>query len=78
MKKSSSKKSRLQELKEKYGPKHVKKTTLKERVKRKFGIGARKCHSCGSYGSHIRVYGLNLCRQCFREQAKKLGFKKYG
>ena len=25
----------------------------------------------------VRKYGLNLCRQCFREVAEKIGFKKY-
>ncbi len=45
---------------------------------RKFGRGARRCRRCGRYGSHIQKYGLHLCRQCFREVAKELGFKKYG
>ena len=79
MKKSKSEgKSRLQELKDIYGPKHVKKTTIIQRIKRKFGVGARRCSICGSYGSHVRVYGLGMCRQCFREKARELGFKKYG
>jgi len=25
----------------------------------------------------VRKYGLNFCRQCFREVAVGLGFKKY-
>ena len=69
--------SRLKELKKKYGKKHVKKTTIPQRLNRKFGIGSRRCRVCGSYGSHIRAYGLHLCRQCFREIAPKLGFKKF-
>jgi small subunit ribosomal protein S14 len=44
---------------------------------RKFGIGLKKCENCGRYGAHIKQYGLNLCRQCFRELAVELGFKKY-
>ena len=44
---------------------------------RKFGISTRKCRICGRLGGHIRKYGINLCRQCFRENALKLGFKKY-
>ena len=44
---------------------------------RKFGMGSRRCKRCGRYGGHIQKYGLNLCRHCFREIAKKLGFKKY-
>ncbi|AEF96447.1 30S ribosomal protein S14 [Methanotorris igneus] len=46
--------------------------------KRKYGIGIRPCRRCGHVGPGlIRKYGLNLCRQCFREVAAKLGFKKY-
>lgn len=45
---------------------------------RKFGKGSRVCRRCGSKGSTIiRRYGLNLCRQCFREAAENLGFRKY-
>jgi len=45
---------------------------------RKFGIAAYKCERCGRFGGHIKKYGLHLCRQCFREIAEELGFKKYG
>lgn len=45
--------------------------------KREFGIAARKCLLCGRTGGHIRSFGLELCRQCFRLNAKKIGFKKY-
>ena len=45
--------------------------------KRKFGIASYKCTRCGRYGAHIKKYGLNLCRHCFREIAEKIGFKKY-
>lgn len=44
---------------------------------RKFGIAAYKCQRCGRHGAHIKSYGLNMCRNCFREIAKELGFKKY-
>jgi len=44
---------------------------------RKFGIGVRKCERCGRFGAHIKSYNLNLCRQCFREIAVEIGFKKY-
>ena len=45
--------------------------------KRNFGVGSRKCKRCGRYGAHIQKYNLNLCRHCFREIAKNIGFKKY-
>ncbi len=48
-----------------------------KRTDRKFGKGSRPCRRCGSYGSVIRSYNPNLCRQCFRESAEKLGFQKY-
>lgn len=44
---------------------------------RKTGIAAKKCERCGRFGAHIKSYGLNLCRHCFREVAKEIGFKKY-
>jgi small subunit ribosomal protein S14 len=44
---------------------------------RKTGISVRKCERCGRFGAHIKTYGLNLCRHCFREIAKEIGFEKY-
>jgi len=44
---------------------------------RKIGIASKKCERCGRFGAHISSYGLNLCRQCFRETAEEIGFKKY-
>lgn len=44
---------------------------------RKYGIATKKCGLCGRYRAHINKYGLKFCRQCFREIAPKLGFKKY-
>jgi small subunit ribosomal protein S14 len=45
--------------------------------KRKVGISTRKCRRCGQHAAHIRKYGLNLCRACFREIATKIGFRQY-
>lgn len=45
---------------------------------RKFGVGSRRCRRCGRHGALVRKYGLMYCRQCIREVAKALGFKKYG
>ena len=45
--------------------------------KRSCGVALRKCRNCGRVRGHIRKYGLNLCRQCFREMALGLGFKKF-
>ncbi len=46
-------------------------------MEKKFGKGANQCRICGQYNSLIRRYGLYVCRQCFREIAPKIGFKKY-
>lgn len=45
--------------------------------KHRFGKGSRKCIRCGSRDAVIQKYKLYLCRQCFRELAPSLGFKKY-
>lgn len=50
---------------------------VRQARQRRFGKGAYSCVRCGAKGNLIRSYGLNLCRQCFREVADKLGFKKY-
>ncbi len=45
--------------------------------KRTTGDLLKKCKNCGRTGGHISKYGLNLCRQCFRDYATELGFRKY-
>lgn len=45
--------------------------------KRRFGPGTKRCTRCLRHEAHITKYGLHLCRQCFREIALELGFKKY-
>jgi len=42
-----------------------------------FGMAPKQCKLCKRKGGHIRKYGLSLCRQCFRENAQKIGFRKY-
>ncbi len=44
---------------------------------RKFGTSVKKCENCGRIGAHVGQYGINLCRQCFRQLAEQIGFKKY-
>ncbi|MBL7100881.1 MAG: 30S ribosomal protein S14 [Nanoarchaeota archaeon] len=44
---------------------------------RKFGKSTKKCTRCGNPRGNISKYGLNLCRRCFREIAKSIGWKKY-
>ncbi len=44
---------------------------------RSTGIAVRKCERCWRFGAHIKQYNINLCRQCFREIAEEIGFKKY-
>ncbi|MBN2458019.1 30S ribosomal protein S14 [Candidatus Woesearchaeota archaeon] len=41
------------------------------------GIAKNRCRRCGRIRGHISKYGLHYCRQCFREIATRLGFKKY-
>uniref|UniRef100_A0A803SRC6 Small ribosomal subunit protein uS14 n=1 Tax=Anolis carolinensis TaxID=28377 RepID=A0A803SRC6_ANOCA len=45
---------------------------------RKFGQGSRSCRVCSNRHGLIRKYGLNMCRQCFRQYAKDIGFVKVG
>ncbi|KAI9220115.1 40S ribosomal protein S29 [Blastocladiella britannica] len=43
---------------------------------KKFGKGSRECRHCTHRAGLIRKYGLNLCRQCFREKSADIGFQK--
>ena len=43
---------------------------------KKFGR-VEVCARCGRKRGIIRRYGLHLCRQCFREMAFEIGFRKY-
>ncbi|KAA8568034.1 hypothetical protein EYC84_008454 [Monilinia fructicola] len=44
---------------------------------RTYGKGARGCRVCTHKAGLIRKYGLNICRQCFREKASDIGFVKH-
>ncbi len=62
------------------GHKPVKKAKLEKFNKpadRSCGVALRKCKNCGRMRGHINKYGLHLCRQCFRDMATELGFKKF-
>ncbi|KAK9446720.1 40S ribosomal protein uS14 [Limtongia smithiae] len=43
---------------------------------RTYGKGSRQCRVCAHTAGLIRKYGLNICRQCFREYSKDIGFVK--
>lgn len=44
---------------------------------RSCGYSLKRCILCGRIGAHISKYGIHLCRQCFREKARNIGFKQY-
>ncbi|KAI0011046.1 ribosomal protein S14p/S29e-domain-containing protein [Xylariaceae sp. FL0662B] len=43
---------------------------------RTYGKGSRSCRVCTHKAGLIRKYGLNICRQCFREKSADIGFIK--
>ncbi|MEM5870827.1 MAG: 30S ribosomal protein S14 [Candidatus Aenigmatarchaeota archaeon] len=45
--------------------------------KRAYGRENFRCRKCNSTKGVIRKYGIMLCRKCFREEAKRLGFVRY-
>ncbi|KEQ77900.1 ribosomal protein S14 [Aureobasidium namibiae CBS 147.97] len=44
---------------------------------RTYGKGSRECRVCTHTAGLIRKYGLNICRQCFREKSTDIGFIKH-
>jgi ribosomal protein S14 len=52
---------------------------MQVRIEEKYkGKGTRKCRICGNARALIRSHHLFICRRCFREVARGIGFKKYG
>jgi small subunit ribosomal protein S14 len=49
---------------------------IKLEPKKKFGH-KDGCVRCGRKRGIVRRYGLRMCRQCFRETAPEIGFRKY-
>ncbi len=45
--------------------------------KRTTGIAQFRCRRCLRIKAFIKKYNLQLCRQCFREIAPKIGFTKF-
>lgn len=44
---------------------------------RSHGRNTKHCKLCGTTRGMISSYGLDICRRCFRLNAKNLGFRKY-
>ena len=42
-----------------------------------YGKGGRSCRVTKNQHALIRKYGINMCRQAFRERAGEIGFVKY-
>jgi small subunit ribosomal protein S14 len=43
---------------------------------KKIGYGSNQCRMCGRKQGLVRRYNIMFCRQCFREWAPTMGFKK--
>ena len=41
------------------------------------GKGQRVCRRCGTHRGVIRRYGLYICRRCFYEIGKDIGFHRF-
>lgn len=50
---------------------------MKIKIKNKAYGRVKGCERCRRKRGLIRAYGLHICRQCFREKAEEIGFKKY-
>ena len=50
---------------------------MKIKERKVFRGRIKGCRRCGRKRGIVRRYKLHLCRQCFREKAPILGFKKY-
>lgn len=46
-------------------------------IKEKKDNRKKRCKMCGVQKGVISKYKLDICRRCFKQNAEKLGFKKY-
>jgi small subunit ribosomal protein S29e len=54
-----------------------KKQKAKNEKMKKRTAGVRECRICGTRKGMIRKYRLGICRRCFKDRAKDLGWEKY-
>ncbi|MEM1541481.1 MAG: 30S ribosomal protein S14 [Ignisphaera sp.] len=50
---------------------------FRPKAERRHGRGTQVCKRCGNSDAVIQKYNMYLCRQCFREVALAIGFRKY-
>ncbi len=48
-----------------------------KKTEEKFEKRKKKCEMCGVQKGLIRKYKLGICRRCFKQNAERLGFKKF-
>jgi len=53
------------------------KANVRNKQKRKNKNPIVHCKICGNENSIIKKYDLNVCRRCFKDIAKKIGFEKF-
>ncbi|OAF69923.1 40S ribosomal protein S29 [Intoshia linei] len=44
---------------------------------RTYGPGSRQCRVCRNTHAIIRKYHMHICRRCFKDNSKLMGWVKY-
>lgn len=47
------------------------------KVKKEWKIKPNICSMCGTHKGVMQRYGMHICRRCFKDNAAKMGFRKY-
>jgi len=48
-----------------------------QKIPTNWKVQPKICKQCGSHKGVISKYNIGLCRRCFKENAEKIGFRKY-
>ena len=48
-----------------------------QKIPKPWKVQPKICKQCGSHKGVISKYNIGLCRRCFKENAEKIGFRKY-
>ena len=48
-----------------------------QKVKRQSIVQPKFCSMCGTHKGVVSKYDLHICRRCFKDNAERIGFRKY-
>ncbi|HIH10214.1 MAG TPA: 30S ribosomal protein S14 [Candidatus Diapherotrites archaeon] len=48
-----------------------------QKVKKPWKVQPKMCSMCGTHKGVMGRYDMHICRRCFKDNAERIGFRKY-